>query len=313
MAFGRHAVALALVFACTQAHAQGTRTAKVPTRTKSPALIAGGVGTVFFGLALGGATGFLTFWATTSHACSDSGCDSPPYALLGVAAPMGLLSLTAIVGGIAMMTIGARQIPADTIVVGADGPECSTTAECGSLHCIDGRCRAIEPLSAREGGAPAASPSSAVMFGNGRGYVTASVITDVCAVLTTVPPWMVAYAADFSRFMTGFQIAPLVQLAAGPALHLYEGRIGPAFISLLGWTTVAMTTYFVPTVVSPYGDEPNGLAAGTAMLIGGGIAMTIVDAILARPHRASREPQAEWAPSVQPVPGGLVTGLAGAW
>lgn len=126
------------------------------------------------------------------------------------------------------------------------------------------------------------------MFGDGRGYAVAAIITDVCAVVTTAPPWMVAYAADFSRFATGFQILPLAQLAAGPALHLFR-------------------------VVSPSGDRENGLGAGTALLLGGGTVMTIVDALLARARPTATEPQVSWMPSIRPMSGGVVAGLAAAW
>ena len=150
------------------------------------------------------------------------------------------------------------------------------------------------------------------MLGDGRGYVPAAIITDACAFLTTIPPWMIAYAADFSRFGTGFQVLPFIQLLAGPALHLFNGRVGPALISLLGWTTVGMTTFFVPTAVSPDGDRPNGLAAGTAMLAGGGIAMTVIDAVMARPARPSEmTPRATWAPTLRFVPGGAMAGFGG--
>jgi hypothetical protein len=290
----------------THAHAEPAR----KTRAKNPALIAGGVGTILFGLAAGGGGALLTAWATTTHACSDRGCDAPPLALLFPAIALDALALTGIGGGIAMISIGARRVPADVAVV---GPACTVTSECGGdAHCIDGLCRRVGVTETKLG-ARHRSP----WFGDGRGYVPAAIIVDLCAFLTTIPPWMIAYAADFSRFMTGFQILPLaVQLAAGPALHLFEGRIAPAAISLLGWSTVAMTTYFVPTIVSTYGDQPNGLAAGTAMLVSGGIAMTIVDAFMARPvpKRAIDRPEdVTWSPMVTPVPGGVMTGLVGSW
>lgn len=299
------ALAGALALAPSHAHAQARK-----THAKSPALIASGVGAIVFGVAAGGGAGFLTAWATVSHGCTDRGCDSPPLELLFPAIALDAVALGAIGGGIAMISVGSRRLPADVAVV---GPACVTTSECAAgAHCIDGLCRRIGVVESES-----TKPHESSWLGDGRGYVPAAIITDLCAFLTTIPPWMIAYAADFSRYMTEFQIAPLVvQLSAGPALHLFQGRIGPAAISLLGWSTVAMTTYFVPTVVSPRGDEPNGLAAGTAMLVSGGIAMTIVDALMARPIRKrviDAPATMTWSPMVRPVPGGAMTGLVGSW
>lgn len=280
---------------------------------KNPALVASGTGVILFGVAASVAGVFTTWFAVN---CSQ--CVNPPGGvMIGLAGAVDLIAASGVGGGIAMIAIGARRVPIESAV----GGTCSVTSDCADKqHCIDGRCRSLEPPATTSATQDATRPttvSGAIMLGDGRGYVVPAIITDLCAFLTTIPPWMVAYAADASRFGVGFQIAPLaVQLAAGPALHLFKGRIGPALISLLGWTTVAMTTFFVPTVVSPNGDRPNGLAAGTAMLATGGIAMTIVDAFMARPapkRIIDRPDTMTWAPTLSPVPGGAMTGIAGSW
>ncbi len=298
------AFALAVLSTSTHARAEHRE-----TRMKKPAFVAGGTGLVLFGLAAGAGGAFFTAFAVSCRECF-----SPPQAgLFAIAGGFDLLSLAGLGTGIAMITIGARRVPAFETAGDTSAPRaCAVTSECdASEHCIDGVCRNLDAPQSDERPRPA-TVSGAVMLGDGHGYVPAAIVTDVCAFLTTMPPWMIAYAADASRFGVGFQAAAFVQLLAGPALHLFEGRIGPALISLLGWSTVAMTTFFVPTVVSPNGDRPNGLAAGTAMLAGGGIAMTVVDALMARPARPSEvTPRATWAPTFRFLPGGAMGGLAG--
>ena len=305
------AIALAIVCASASAHAQ--QAPRPVKRAKSPALVAGGVGIILFGVASGTAGAITSLFAA---GCND--CFNPSQGtMLGLAGALDLIALGSIGGGIAMVAVGARKVETapQTEAVGA---ACSITSECGfEEHCIEGRCRSL--VASPELTAAPRRPTtgaSAIMLGDGRGYVPAAVITDICAFLTTIPPWMVAYAADFSRFATGFQLAPMIQLAAGPALHLFEGRVGPAFISLLGWSAVAATTYLLPTIVSPNGDETSGLAAGTLVLALGGIAMTAVDAVLARPAPAREAPtpvDVTWAPMLRPMQNGAVLGVSGSF
>jgi hypothetical protein len=305
------ALAVGLVVAIAPSHVRAEETRA--TRTKNPTLVASGAGVILFGVAAGVAGGFTTLFAAECRECINPNQG----VMAGLAGAVDLIALGGIGAGIAMVTIGARRVPIDSA---ADGGTCSVTSDCtDGRHCIDGRCRSLLPQTAESQAPDASKPttvSGAVMLGDGRGYVVAAVVTDLCAFLTTIPPWMASYAGDPSRFLVGIQLAPFFQLAAGPTLHLFKGRVGPSLISLLGWTTVAMTTFFVPTAVSPNGDRPNGLAAGTAMLATGGIAMTLVDAFMARPapKRVIDRPETiTWSPMLRPLNGGAMTGIAGTW
>jgi hypothetical protein len=193
-----------------------------------------------------------------------------------------------------------------------EGKSCVTTADCGSLRCIEGTCRHVEAL-AHPRPHRHSSMLTQAFVGDGRGYVAAVLIADIAAFASTLPVWMPAYAADASRFAVGLQVLPLTQLIVGPIIHAVHGRSMPTLISLLGWTTVAMTTFFTPLLVT-YGNEdrPEGLALGSAFCIGGSIVMTVVDAFLARDvHVESRRPHA--VPSLALQPGGLVAGIGGVW
>lgn len=78
----------------------------------SPGLILGGIGVIVLGLGTSALGGFGLAWGSTSHACTDRGCDSPPVALAGLGVAALVVGAAGIVGGIYMIVVGAKSHPA---------------------------------------------------------------------------------------------------------------------------------------------------------------------------------------------------------
>jgi hypothetical protein len=118
MRFLHHVAAVAIIAATSTAYAQETTEAS--SRMKSGGMVAGGVGMIVAGLGTAGGAALLTWFSVTSHACSECpgcGCDPPPYVLLSAAIPLDLLAIGSIVGGIAMIALGAHRVNVENVSI----------------------------------------------------------------------------------------------------------------------------------------------------------------------------------------------------
>ncbi len=202
-----------------------------------------------------------------------------------------------------------------------EGASCATSAECGDLRCIDGRCRDLTATVRGERRPWEVSAGHSAMFGDGQGYRDMIIAADVAA--TLIEPLLVLGAvsnpAPASSVFGVVAFAPVG--FTGTIVHAAHGRFVPAVISFFAWTSLAGTTFVVGGAVGlavEQRGEFNSVAAWIAGLsfgAAGAVGLTWLDAWMARSlHEGKKSRDAlQLAPSIAPTRGGAMASLVGAW
>jgi hypothetical protein len=189
---------------------------------------------------------------------------------------------------------------------------CETSADCGSLKCIDGECRDPKaPESTRR------SLRDHAWFGSETGYGLLVALMDAGA--AAVEPFLLLAANNNSgEPQTFFGIMCFVPVTlTGSTVHFAHGRVFPGLISFFSWAGHVGTTFVVAGLVglsTEHGFEFNNdaaWAAGLAFGAVGGIALATLDVWMARP-RTHDAPKSSFSitPTASPTRGGAFVGLA---
>jgi hypothetical protein len=192
---------------------------------------------------------------------------------------------------------------------------CETTADCGTLRCIEGVCR--DP-SAPETLAAVRTLGDHAWFGSEKGYGLLVAVMDAAA--ASVEPFLLLAANHNSGApQTLFGISCFVPVTlTGSTIHFAHGRAFPGIISFFAWASHVGTTFVVAGLfglATEHGFEFNeGVAWGTGLAFGalGGIALAGLDVWMARPiHRDhARSKSLSIAPMASPTRGGALFGVA---
>ena len=201
-----------------------------------------------------------------------------------------------------------------------EGASCATSAECGELRCIDGRCRDVTKPLERGSRAWPARPGRSTMFGTGEGYGAMIVAADVAATLIE-PLLTLGAVSNPAPVSTTFGVVAFVPVGlTSSVVHAVHGRFVPAVISFFAWTSLAGTTFVVGGAVGlafERGGRFDSVAAWIAGLsfgAAGAVGLTWLDAWMARPiHEKRARDAVQLAPSIVPTRGGAMASLVGAW
>ena len=202
-----------------------------------------------------------------------------------------------------------------------DGMTCETSAECGPLHCIDGRCRDVARVLAGERPTWGTSTGHKAMFGDGRDYRTLILALDISATLTE-PFFMLATVASAAPTSSVLGVLCFVPVGfTGTLVHVAHGRYIPAVISFFAWTSLAATTFVVGGLFGlafgRFGDFDSVAAwiAGLTFGAGGAAGLASLDSWMARPLGSppADRTAVRFAPTFAATPGGAIAGLAGTW
>ena len=120
---------------------------------------------------------------------------------------------------------------------------CVTSADCGSLHCIEGVCRTVAEA---EGTGP--TLGHVATFGTGRGYGVMIAAVDALVAVSEVPITLAATSRISLDSTPGTTLG--VVAFAFPALpssitHFAHGRVVPGIISFFAWPSLAGTTFVI--------------------------------------------------------------------
>jgi hypothetical protein len=166
------------------------------------------------------------------------------------------------------------------------------------------------------------------MMGDGRGYSAQVVALDLAGA-ASVPFILALSTAPDAPQHANYGWATLAMIPptlTGPMVHLAHGRVGPAVISFVGWSSVVATSFGMAWVVYLSGNMGTGCATcrgagpdpawATGITIGavGSALMTTLDAVMARsaPKTKARS-SAFCVPYVAPAIAGASAGLSGSF
>jgi len=170
------------------------------------------------------------------------------------------------------------------------------------------------------------------MFGTGKGYAAQMFIVDLAALATAPIVVGADYFSDASIGHSnwgGYPFAMTAPVLAGPLFHFAHSRPIPGTISMLGWSSVAATSYFAGMTygsatlsdqkVDQFGhfDSPGirGIPIGLAVAALGGGLMTALDTWMARTVHETPRPrplERTYTPRGTQIAGWLVLGIASA-
>jgi hypothetical protein len=194
---------------------------------------------------------------------------------------------------------------------------CDTSAECGSLKCIEGICRDPKgpaPLF------PERTVGDHVWFGSQTGYGVLVAALDAAAAV--VEPFLLLAAGQNSgtpETVLGIMCFVPVSVT-GSTVHFAHGRVVPGIISFFAWASHVGTTFAFAGLIglsTARGFEFNNEAAwatGLAFGAAGGIALGYLDVWMARPitrqHEKPHTISISISPLVSPTRGGAIFGAA---
>ena len=203
----------------------------------------------------------------------------------------------------------------------AEGAACTTSDECGGLKCIDERCRDVDAVARGEAPSSFGTLGNRAMFGHGEGYGAVVAALDIAA--TAVEPLlMLAATSNSGEASTLFGITCFIPVGlAGSTVHAVYRRAIPAVISFFAWTSLAATTFVVGGLFGlafASSGELNSAAAwtsGIAFGAGGAALLTWLDVWMARRTVPSGQSTTSLrlVPTLAPIQGGGVAGVAGSW
>ncbi len=88
---------------------------------RSVGLALGGVGVLLLGAGTGIGGVFVAIWSGVRSCSANGWCTTPATWLLGVAIPMEVLAVSAVIGGFAMIVVGANPVPNKKVSIGPGG------------------------------------------------------------------------------------------------------------------------------------------------------------------------------------------------
>jgi hypothetical protein len=192
---------------------------------------------------------------------------------------------------------------------------CETSADCGSLKCIEGVCR--DPY-AHETLGPRRTLGDQAWFGSESGYGVLVAAMDAGAAVVE-PFFLLAANKNSGAPQTFFGIMCFVPVTiTGSTVHFAHGRVFPGVISFFAWASHVGATFLFAGFVglsSERGFEFNNdaaWAAGLAFGAVGGIALAGLDVWMARPIVRKRPAATSFsiAPTASPTRGGALFGVA---